>query len=1554
MALNLEVKKNASTITDTISSGDGIARDEIREYNLDFSLKRVTSGTYPMEDLRLRIFPYHHFSTLSNPSNEFYQLVQVTPLTYPLGGVVFNADVEDYEIWRNKVRPPRIDEDTYEGVSMNFSSEGVIKFNTTNDLDATYPSATNGTIGMYGIFGNKKLGRYQDIQKSFSYIDDSSYIVGPTNMLVELRDNAKTKSISSLTGIDNGDYTGTITVTTSTAHGYGSIGQTIGVTITGATKPVGIKYNGLHKATITGTNTFTYDIYVPTGSTLSSSSTGSVEIWYAVDQELTISSISGNGSGTITANIGNSPDTNLHGIRVGDVVNITGTTSYDGTDFEVTAITPTSITYVDAGNTATASETGAVEFCARAPSDAVSVNYPSGITPAQSLDHTEFTKLVYANKDTTIGLQAGTFDIGTIYATGTFIPNGTDSGFLYKTLFNFPIGDMTGLTGPFISEIGAFVDSGSYTADTQLNVYQMTSNTWNETTINYTTGTPLINALDTISTYYYDNYTVAALNAEEKAYMKFDVPSSRIQDWIDGTSVASVAIVADLESPEISADIYFVTKDNTTSVWNEQAPYLVVSGNPSSDDTAPTLEITDTTMYISVTSIQGTTIGGGTDYVTVNTIAPHGLTTGDYINVIGTVNYLNINVQVTVTGPNSFTYEDEGASTTPESNIGLVQRVDIIDVDAQATDNLEIADGTDSNDIVIRKGAALTDIVENSYTKSPDTVLTFNFTLDELDDGFFDVKVRDAAGNYSSLPFEPPLIMEYFVGSEQSGVITAGDIGYINGFNIDNFSSSLSLTVADDAEYGGVFSGGYTQTISVGALDTANNRFSFTYPSNTQPEWEVGTIDTVSDTIEIIGIELAATDIIIFNSLGNNMVDPLKVGEPYIVESLISYDSGTQTSTIRVTQNTGGGHINLISTVGVDMVAYTYLSPLYVTKDGFNASDYNNILYARVDDHGPFIDIPTIIGTGTTINVTITDVYPIDQSSISFINGSQTATPIVDVNGDGRVLIYEVDITGAGSFEVNISDINGNNSTASETVPPIDTPFIQVTGYDFSDPLYEVILSVSVTDDNMPSGATDADFQAANNTDQGIYVESSIANNPYAITENFAVTGTGITFDIKVSSIGDGIMTIYARDVDDNNNSITPPVIISVSPECIQSGDELIITGINLDQSDTKYFFGKDITIDETETSNVSLSCTVNSGSDGIYDIILVETISGVDYISNTVSILFDETPPIMTLVGDTVVDVIQGQPYIELGATATDIISGDVTSSITETGSVDTNTLGTYILTYTAYDDCGNESSLQRSVNVVTGCPINISVSPNEVDVGDIVTITATLGLFNPIPYNNTVTFNGVVGQVLSGSRTELSVIVPVGATTGPVQVETGADNTDYEACSLSNIDTITVIYPDDDFPVDEDIRGDIVSKSGNVSIFGKNISSNAIYNRDLSYSYFAEVTDENSMIQNVYSIILTRVGERLFKPEFGTRLEDLIHSIVPNTPEFEKEILKEISNAVAKYEPRVTIVENESFVIFTEGTNSVSVVLKMLVPNGNVETLGLTFKSIRNSQYS
>ena len=54
------------------------------------------------------------------------------------------------------------------------------------------------------------------------------------------------------------------------------------------------------------------------------------------------------------------------------------------------------------------------------------------------------------------------------------------------------------------------------------------------------------------------------------------------------------------------------------------------------------------------------------------------------------------------------------------------------------------------------------------------------------------------------------------------------------------------------------------------------------------------------------------------------------------------------------------------------------------------------------------------------------------------------------------------------------------------------------------------------------------------------------------------------------------------------------------------------------------------------------------------------------------------------------------------LGATATDSYDGDLTSSITVSSNVDTNTVGTYTVTYTVSDAAGNQATETRTVNVV------------------------------------------------------------------------------------------------------------------------------------------------------------------------------------------------------------------------------------------------------------
>ena len=75
--------------------------------------------------------------------------------------------------------------------------------------------------------------------------------------------------------------------------------------------------------------------------------------------------------------------------------------------------------------------------------------------------------------------------------------------------------------------------------------------------------------------------------------------------------------------------------------------------------------------------------------------------------------------------------------------------------------------------------------------------------------------------------------------------------------------------------------------------------------------------------------------------------------------------------------------------------------------------------------------------------------------------------------------------------------------------------------------------------------------------------------------------------------------------------------------------------------------------------------------------------------------------PPKISLIGDTTVDAFNGSTYTDQGATAVDDIGDPVIPVLT--GSVDTSTLGDYVLTYTATDVNGESSTETRTVTVIT-----------------------------------------------------------------------------------------------------------------------------------------------------------------------------------------------------------------------------------------------------------
>lgn len=76
-----------------------------------------------------------------------------------------------------------------------------------------------------------------------------------------------------------------------------------------------------------------------------------------------------------------------------------------------------------------------------------------------------------------------------------------------------------------------------------------------------------------------------------------------------------------------------------------------------------------------------------------------------------------------------------------------------------------------------------------------------------------------------------------------------------------------------------------------------------------------------------------------------------------------------------------------------------------------------------------------------------------------------------------------------------------------------------------------------------------------------------------------------------------------------------------------------------------------------------------------------------------------DTTPPVITVNGDTAIDLAYASAYTDEGASATDDTDGNV--DVTVTGEIDPFVPGAYTITYTATDAAGNEATAQRVVTV-------------------------------------------------------------------------------------------------------------------------------------------------------------------------------------------------------------------------------------------------------------
>ena len=159
-------------------------------------------------------------------------------------------------------------------------------------------------------------------------------------------------------------------------------------------------------------------------------------------------------------------------------------------------------------------------------------------------------------------------------------------------------------------------------------------------------------------------------------------------------------------------------------------------------------------------------------------------------------------------------------------------------------------------------------------------------------------------------------------------------------------------------------------------------------------------------------------------------------------------------------------------------------------------------------------------------------------------------------------------------------------------------------------------------------------------------------------------------------------------------------------------------TSINIDQVDSfDLLDGVTVTDNSGEQINVIASGSLSRIA-GSYIITYSATDSSGNMGTATRVInVIDEEAPVITLNGNSTINLLVGETYIEQGATAVDDADGDLTSSIVITSNVNTAVRGTYYVTYTVVDSSGNESNATRTVVVDREPLINPSIVPSTTE---------------------------------------------------------------------------------------------------------------------------------------------------------------------------------------------------------------------------------------------
>ena len=433
---------------------------------------------------------------------------------------------------------------------------------------------------------------------------------------------------------------------------------------------------------------------------------------------------------------------------------------------------------------------------------------------------------------------------------------------------------------------------------------------------------------------------------------------------------------------------------------------------------------------------------------------------------------------------------------------------------------------------------------------------------------------------------------------------------------------------------------------------------------------------------------------------------------------------------VAVTVNTDDINVDVVGTYTVVFTATDTAGNVSTLEKEFEVKDTTKPVITVDDEHNTyemevFGEIPTFAATATdnydatasvevthNIDKNVVGTYTVTFTSTDAHNNTEVVTRDFEVKDTTKPVIT---LTGASEIilEVKRDAYEELGATATDNYDGNITDNIVISGSVNTNVVGDYTISYNVTD--VHNNVADTVTRTIHVVDTTKPVITLDENNVYTMevhgdiptfaataTDNYDENVTVVpTHNINKDVVGTYTVTFTATDANNNTQVETKEFTVVDSTKPVITLDENNVYSMEV--------HGTKPTFAATATDNYDENVTVVVTDNIDVDVVATYTVTftATDANNNTQVVekeftVVDTTKPVIILTGASEITLeAKVDNYTELGATATD--NYDTTVEVTISGTVNTNVVGNYTISYNATDAHGNiADTVTRTVHVV------------------------------------------------------------------------------------------------------------------------------------------------------------------------------------------------------------------------------------------------------------